>query len=533
MTSHALIDRLRANLRAAEIPVTDDDLGRLVADGYLDRADETRRMLAGLENGSEPDYLAAWGPDSPGDDAHSPASAASDRRIHSAPRPAAATLSELSRALRAGTVSPVELTERSLARLHERDPVLNAFQLVLADDALEAAKRAETEIAAGRYLGPLHGVPVAAKDLLAMRGTVTTAGSRILAGNVTDHDAAAVEQLRAAGAVIVGKTRLSEFAYWPGSTNPHYGPTRNPHDLARDTGGSSSGSAAAVADGIVAVAMGSDTGGSIRIPAALCGVVGLKPTFGRVSLFGCAPLAWSLDHLGPLTRSVEDAATVLAVLAGPDARDPRTRPGSHFAVPPDLDGGIEGLRVGVMTSDGTPGSLGTPEAVAAWEASGHALADAGATLVPVDLSEMHALWRACGLILAVEAAALHTSMLRTDYGSYGEFCRGRLLGAFAYGSEDFLRAQKLRADVRRVWNRHWNRLDVISTPCQPDVAPALGRPASTRYTNPFNAMGWPAVSVPFGVGAEGLPLATQLVGRPWDEGTVLRAARTLEIAAAG
>jgi aspartyl-tRNA(Asn)/glutamyl-tRNA(Gln) amidotransferase subunit A len=431
--------------------------------------------------------------------------------------------------LRDGDVSPVELTERSLERIEARDPELNAFQLVLAEQALAEARQAETEIASGRYRGPLHGVPVAAKDLLTMEGTVTTAGSKVLAENVTDFDAAGVERLRAAGAIIVGKTRLSEFAYWPGSTNPHYGPTKNPHDVTRDTGGSSSGSGAAVADGIVYAALGSDTGGSIRIPATLCGVVGLKPTFGRVSLFGCAPLAWSLDHLGPLTRSVEDAALMLSVLAGPDARDTRTRLGSEFALDDESNRGARGLRVGVITTDGSPDGLGSEAVLPQWEASNRALVDAGATLVEVDLPEMAALWHASFLTLGVEATTLHAPWLRASYSDYGEFCGSRLLAAFAYSAQDFVQAQRLTRIVRQKWDAVFEKIDVLSTPSQPDVAPPLGVGASTRFTNPFNALGWPAISVPYGSDPDGLPTATQLVAKPWDEATLFRAALALEM----
>jgi len=541
-----ILDRLRANLRAAGIPVTEEDVERLEADGYVERVVDTREILGAAELGGTPDFLRSWDPPVGGEPGRSGAvsadvsqevrdSSAGHRPSvpgaeghgdgESSPR----TIGEAARMLREGRVSSVGLTERELARIAERDPVLNLFQVVLADRAMEAARRADERFRRGEDLGPLQGIPIAAKDLLDILGTVTTAGSKVRAGAASEVDASAIERLDRAGAVVVGKTRLSEFAYWPGSTNPHYGSTRNPRDTEHDAGGSSSGSAAAVADDCVFGALGTDTGGSIRIPAALCGVVGHKPTFGRVSLFGCVPLAWSLDHLGPITRTVEDAALMLEALAGHDRRDPRTRPGTDFSAdaaraPDDL----RGVRIGVMTRDGGGTELGTPEAVEAWHASNRALEAQGATLVEVDLSTMHVLWRISALTLAVEAAAYHAPGLRAHYDDFGRFCRGRLVGAFAYGFDDLFRAQRVLRRLRTEWDGLLASVDLISTPCQPDVAPALGVAASTRYTNPFNVLGWPAVTLPFGRGRGGLPLGTQLAGRPWDDEGVLRAAAALE-----
>ena len=565
------VQGLRANLRAAGIPAREEDIERVVAEGITDRAAVFRAFLASGDD-CIPDYLSGWslaGPDAPGDDeparglaAGTPPTAAragadsacheprdtdtgKAAQTHLRPSPPGwddrkrwpATIAELAPLVRAGAVSPVELTEHALTRIEEDDGRANAVQLVLAEEARAAARRAEDEVAGGRWRGPLHGVPVAVKDLLAMKDTVTTSGSRILAEHVTGHDAAAVERLRAAGAVIVGKTRLSEFAYWPGSTNPHYGPTPNPRDPTRDAGGSSSGSAAAVARGMVYAALGTDTGGSIRIPAALCGVVGLKPTFGRASLYGCATLAWSLDHVGPLARSVEDAALVLGAIAGLDPRDARTRPAPPL-VAADLTGdpvggprrsraGLSGLRVGV------PGDLhlGAPLQDAAsrsWARANRALERAGATLVEVDLDEIHMLRQVAVLTLGVEAAAHHAPLLRAHYDDYGEFCRGRLVAAFTFSAQDFLGAQRLRHWIRGRWDAACRHVDLLSLPCQPGVAPLLDMPASTDLTNLFNALGWPAISVPCGDGEHGLPLAVQLVAKPWDEATLVRAARAVE-----
>ncbi len=519
----------------------------MVAEGIPDRAVVFRALLGATEDDSIPDALSGWSlaglePGGEGDGAAEAAAGTPKDSSCAAPdpergpdQPWPSTIAGLAPLVRSGAISPVELTEQALASIEEDDGRSNAFQLVLAEEALAAAGRAEVEVASGAWRGPLHGIPVAVKDLLAMKDTVTTCGSKILADQVTDHDAAAVERLRAAGAVIVGKTRLSEFAYWPGSTNPHYGPTPNPRDPTRDAGGSSSGSAAAVARGMVYAALGTDTGGSIRIPAALCGVVGLKPTFGRASLFGCAPLAWSLDHVGPLARSVEDAALVLAAIAGPDPRDARTRPAPPFVVagapggPAEGAGpaGLSGLRVGVPRDL----HLGAPleDAVMhSWTRANCALEQAGATLVEVDLDEIHLLRQVALLTLSVEAAAHHAPLLRDHYDDFGEFCRGRLVAAFTFSAGDYLGAQRLRHWIRERWDVACRRVDVLSLPCQPGVAPLLDMPASTDLTNLFNVLGWPAISVPCGNGEHGLPLAVQLVAKPWDEATLLRAARAVE-----
>jgi aspartyl-tRNA(Asn)/glutamyl-tRNA(Gln) amidotransferase subunit A len=525
-----IVDRLRLNLGAAGIPLTDHDFERIEATGLLRTAvafDELEREtpahvlpdhLGGLDDGSGVAAAAAPAPPS------APAAAHPVARDDS--------IAGVAALLQRRAISPVELTERALVLIAARDPELNAFQLVLADQARAAARSAEREIAAGRIRGPLHGVPVAVKDLLDMAGTRTSAGSKFYGEQVRTGDAPAVARLRHAGAILVGKTRLAEFAYSPGSNNAHFGPTKNPHDPARDAGGSSSGSGAAVAAGLVFGALGSDTGGSIRIPASLCGVVGLKPTYGRVSLAGAVPLAWSLDHLGPMSRTVRDAALMLGVLAGHDEYDARAR-----ALPvPDytagLEAGVSGMRIGVMGDDGEADALATLESFAAWRAGLSALESAGAALVPVHFPAMADLRVVNGALIAMEAAAFHRPMLRERAGDYGEFARLRLLAAHAYAPGAYLRAQQARASVRAAFERALGTLDLLSTPTMPGAAPALGVPAPTRFTAPFNLLGWPAISVPLRGTASGLPLGLQLVGRPWEEATVLRAAQVVERAGA-
>ena len=529
--SHAspLVDKLRVNLRAAAIPASDVDVERLIGDGSLSRMEEYVRALRETGPDVEPDYVR--GPVRSGEtatfrerrsDAGGPGAAFPGSPSSGPDSDLPSSITAAASLLRSGALSPVELVDRALARIAQRDAELNAFQLVLVERAGASAREAEAEIRRDAWRGPLHGVPVAVKDLFAMADTVTSAGSRRTVWPPEAADAAAVARLERAGAVIVGKTRLPEFAFWPGSSNPHYGPTANPRDVDRDAGGSSSGSAAAVADGMAYAALGSDTGGSIRIPAALCGVVGLKPTYGRVSLEGCVPLAWSLDHAGPLTRSVQDAALLLDALgAGEGEAAAETAVGAPGA-------GVGALRVGVLRGDGTDRPLASDEALEQWACSLRALEAAGATLVDVELPEMATLRAVNFLILSVEASAYHAAGLRAHYDDYGEPCRTRLLAGFAYDANDLVQAQRTRRGIRGRWQALFERIDVLSTPSQPDVAPPLGEMASVKFTSPFNALGWPAISVPFGSGSGGLPLATQLVGPPWQEVLVLQAARVIE-----
>jgi aspartyl-tRNA(Asn)/glutamyl-tRNA(Gln) amidotransferase subunit A len=524
-----MVDRLRANLRAEGIPLTAQDLDRILELGLLRTALAFEALDPEIPHTRLPDHLAGGAdPTRP----PRPAPASAERSAVAASGGPQDSIAGMAERLRTGEVSAVALADQALEAIAARDPELNAFQLVLDERTRDRARAAEREIAAGRYRGPLHGIPVAIKDLLDLAGSPTTAGSRVLDARPQAASAAAVERLEAAGAVIVGKTRLAEFAYSPGSNNAHYGPTRNPHDPTRDTGGSSSGSGAAVAAGMVIAALGSDTGGSIRIPASLCGIVGLKPTFGRVSLHGAVPLSWSLDHLGPMARTVADAALILEALAGIDPRDPRTR---SVPVPAWADGlasGVEGLRIGVLGDDGEAEPLGTIEALGAWRAGLAALAGAGATLVAMDLPELARSRIINYALLAMEAAVHHRPWLRERSADYGEFARLRLLSAHAYLPGAYVRAQQARAALRATMDASFARVDLLSSPTMPDSAPPLGVPAPTRFTAPFNLLGWPAISVPVGRTKGGLPLGLQLVGGPWDEATVLRAARVVEVATA-
>ncbi len=541
-----LLGQLQSNLMAAGIKPLADDIQELFEKGFLKNAVAFEELSNMTAEDQVPDYLKEWNTSHLSSSNIRPVQPGSSKSFQTSPENQISrggpvkrnvSITEIAGKVRAKEISPVELTRQSLKKISERNPILNAFHLILEEEALAAARKAEEEIMAGKYRGPLHGLPVAVKDLLAMAGTPTTAGSKILANWVPNFNSAGVERLEAAGAIIVGKTNMSEFAYAPGSINAHYGPTRNPHNLEYDTGGSSSGSGSAVADGLVFGALGSDTGGSIRIPASLCGLVGLKPTFGRTSLFGAITLSWSLDHLGPMVNTVEDAAIMLEILAGYDPRDLRTRPNSDFKSPdfsPDSLKPNNGkrLRIGVLRGDGSGTPLGTEETLKAWRQGLGVLENAGIELIELDLPEMQGARVVNGAMIGMEAAAYHTPMLRERLEDFGPYMRQRVLSAFAYGPGPvaFIRAQQARVEIRRSFEKIWEKVDLLSTPSMPGGAPLLGIPASTVFAGPFNLLGWPAITVPVGLTAnEGLPLGLQLVGKPWDEALVLQAARLLEL----
>ncbi len=434
-------------------------------------------------------------------------------------------------------VSPVEVVRAHLERIDARNGTLRAYLTICADAALEAARAAEAELVAGRRLGPLHGVPIALKDLFNTAGVTTTGGSRILAANVPAADATVVRRLREAGAIVLGKLNMVEFAFGPEGHNAHYGMARNPWDASveRIPGGSSSGSGVAVATGLAPAALGSDTGGSIRIPASMCGITGLKPTYGRVSRAGVLPLSWSMDHAGPMARSAADCALLLGAMAGYDAADPST---SVLPVPSytaALTGEVKGLRVGLLR--GFFLEAATPETRAAVEQAAKALTAAGAIVDEVSLAHMDHVAAASLAIVASEALAYHAAWLRTRPADYDPDIRQRLqLGAFITGME-YVRGQQVRALVRDAVAAALANRDVLLAPATPMAAVraderqiTLGtgacdvRSALIRLTRPFNLSGHPACALPCGFTAGGLPIGMQLVGRPFDEVTVLRAA---------
>ena len=448
------------------------------------------------------------------------------------------SLSELSEQIRSRSVSSVEATRACLERIERLDPLLNSFITVTAESALEQARHRDAERAAGSLRGPLHGVPIALKDLILTRGIRTTSGSDVLRDWLPPYSATVADRLEAAGAVLLGKLNMHEFAFGATSINPHYGPVRNPHDPTRITGGSSGGSAAAVAAGLCYGALGSDTGGSIRCPAALCGIVGLKPTYGRVSRYGVLPLAWSLDHVGPMTRTVRDAALMLQAMAGADPLDDTasSEPVPDYAA--EVDAGVQGLRIGVPVEFfWHPVDPRVRERVLAGI---ELLARAGAEIREISLSTLDMARAAQTLTIYAEAAAAHRAMLRESSHRYGPTVRVRFACGLFVSGPDYLAAQQARRLVRRELARRFDEVDLIATPACPIPATRIdqkrvavdGVEAPPQYflvrnNGLFNLTGLPAVSVPCGL-AGGLPAGLQLAGRPWEEGTVLRAARVVE-----
>lgn len=444
------------------------------------------------------------------------------------------TISEASELIRKRKLSPVELTESCLQRIASLDARLKAFITVTAEEARTSARQAAAAVTAGNYRGPLHGVPVALKDLFDTAGTRTTAGSAILAEHLPAQDAEATARLKAAGAVILGKLNLHEFAFGATGVNPHYGVCRNPWDGDRICGGSSSGSAAAVAAGMSMATLGTDTGGSIRIPASLCGVTGLKPTFGRVSRRGVVPLSWSLDHVGPLTRSAADAALVLKAIAGHDDADE-----SSSAEPvPDYQKELEyppvkRLRLGVPSSfffDNVDA-----EVLAAVRKAIAQLEGLGMQVSEVDLPHVERAPHAVNAIMLTEALAYHQRWLAQRPDDYGEDVRGRLDMGVMYPAVVYVQAQRLRSFIVREWREKvFDRVDVLAVPTTPIPAPGVdeGDFQATlqliRFTNPFNLLGVPAISVPCGFTQGGLPIGLQLASRWFEEGTLLRAAHAYQ-----
>ncbi len=448
------------------------------------------------------------------------------------------TILQAAAALRAGKTTSRKLTEEAFARIRALNPRLNAFLTLMEETAAVQAARADDELSIGIDRGPLHGIPVAVKDVFETHGIRTTCGSKLFASYVPERDAAVVEKLHAAGAVLTGKTSMHELAFGITSNNPHFGPVRNPWNPEHIPGGSSGGSGAAVASRMVFMAMGSDTGGSIRVPAAYCGCVGLKPTFGRVSRYGVMPLDFTLDHMGPLTRSVRDAAVVLEAIAGPDPRDETCAAEPPGPCVPEENPSLEGLRVG--WPENYYFDRVAPEMEQAARQAAEACGRAGAEIVPVRMPDLNAYNLVARVIVQSEAAALMERYLdrRELFGAdvLALLEQGRLLSA-----TDYLNAQRLRRMMQREFHGIWNHCDCLLTPCTPTGAPRLGattiavgpeeedvRLASTRLVRAVNLLGLPALSAPCGFTAQRLPLGIQIIGQAFEEALVLRVGQAIE-----
>jgi aspartyl-tRNA(Asn)/glutamyl-tRNA(Gln) amidotransferase subunit A len=448
------------------------------------------------------------------------------------------TITEAAAALRARKVSSVELTTAALARIEKLNPKLNAFLTVTADAALDRARLADRELASGKDRGLLHGIPIAHKDLIYTRGVRTTGGSKLFENFIPDHDAAVVEKLNAAGAVSTGKLGMHELAYGITSNNHWFGAVRNPWDTDRIPGGSSGGSGAAVVADMVFAAMGSDTGGSIRIPASFCGCVGFKPTYGRVSRHGVMPLGYTLDHLGPLTRTVRDAALVLNAIAGADPRDAACsrRPVPDYLPPHRVY--LNGLRAGLP--DNFYFDRVDQEVQAAVRNTARKLESLGAQVEPVTVPNIAELNIVSQMILLAEASAA----LEPYWSRRADFSPEALalfdLGRFQTAT-DYVQAQRLRLHFRREFNALFQKVDVLLVPTTPTTAPKIGettltidgatddvRLASTRLVRGINVFGLPALSLPAGLSTRNLPLGLQVIGKAWHDSTVLRVGAAIE-----
>lgn len=444
------------------------------------------------------------------------------------------TIAEAAPQLRDGRLSPVELAQETFRHIGRGQPVLNAYITILEDVALAQARQAESEIRSGHYRSPLHGIPYAAKDLFYTKGIPTTAGSKILRDFVPAYDATVIERLREAGAVLVAKAGLHEFAYGITNNNPHFGAVRNPWDPSRIPGGSSGGSTAALAAGMCQFSLGSDTGGSVRIPASYCGVTGLKPTFGRISRYGVYPLGHTLDHVGHFASSAAEAAMILEALAGPDPRDDSSAPRPAERVELPLNASLQGVRVGVPVNyyfDGVE-----PGVEKATRAAIRALAELGAEIREVRVEGAADCTIVSRLILLPEATTVHREHLRTRRADIGADVLAMLDQGQFVTAADYLDAQRVRREFIVGLNRLFEQVDVIVTPATPNTAPKIGattveiggrqedaRLAATRFARALNVAGVPALAVPCGFDAQGLPIGLQIFGRAFDEAAVLRA----------
>jgi aspartyl-tRNA(Asn)/glutamyl-tRNA(Gln) amidotransferase subunit A len=426
-------------------------------------------------------------------------------------------------------LSPVELTRAYLDRIERLNGTLHAYVRVLHDDAMAAARTAEAEIMAGHHRGPLHGIPIGLKDIYDTAGIPTEGGSKSCLGRIPAEDATTTRLLKQAGAVLLGKLTTWEFAIGGTAFDTPFPPARNPWNIEHDPAGSSSGSGAAVAAGLCAMAMGSDTGGSIRWPAAWCGLAGLKPTYGRVSRAGIMPLSFSLDHAGPLTWTVKDAAIVLQAIAGHDPGDPASakHPVPDFQAA--LQGGdLKGIRLGVARTMFERDCIASNEMLAAFNQSIEVLRELGATVSEIELPPL-ALYNATAFLIARgEGFAIHAKALRERPQDYGALARDRLtIGAYVRAS-DMVQAMRRRLMLAEAANAAMRNVDAILLPTAPDPAPRLAELAPyfgnqrPTYMRPFNLTGQPALSVCNGFDSVGLPLALQIVGRCFDEATVLR-----------
>ena len=447
--------------------------------------------------------------------------------------PALMSLVAVAKAIASKEVSSREVTRSCLHRIAEWQPKLNAFMAIESEDALKAADAADTALAKGNNRGPLHGVPLAHKDMYYDEGKVVTCGSKIRRDFVATTTSTALQRLKDAGTVRLGSLQMVEFAYGPTGHNPHYGAVRNPWNVDHITGGSSSGSGSAVAARLTFAALGSDTGGSIRMPAHFCGVTGLKTTVGRVSRAGAMPLSQSLDTVGPLAQTVEDCALLLGLMAGADPEDPTA---STLPVPDYMaatKGSLKGLKIGVPTAFYVDDL--DSEVARILEETVAILKGEGAKIVQVELPEQRQLTAACQFVLATEAAAFHKRWMIERPGDYGPQVLMRLQNGLAISGVSYLEAMRWRGPALAAHNAAVAGVDAMIAPVAPAAAPTIAESdvgnspdaeaviqRLTRFTRPINYLGLPSLSIPAGFTSRGLPVGMQLVGRSFDEAMLLR-----------
>jgi aspartyl-tRNA(Asn)/glutamyl-tRNA(Gln) amidotransferase subunit A len=445
------------------------------------------------------------------------------------------SIAAMGRALRDSSVTSEQLTRDALGRIATHDAGLHAFVLLTADRALADATRADRELKSGVDRGPLHGIPHALKDIYDTGGIRTTCHSKLRLENIPAEDSVVAAKFAAGGAVLLGKLATHEFAIGGPSFDLPFPPSRNPWNVEHVTGGSSSGSATAISSRMVRMAMGSDTGGSIRGPAAWCGLAGIKPTYGRVSRRGVFPLSWTLDHCGPLARSVEDAAITLGVIAGHDPADPASADVPVRDYLTNLDKGVSGLRIGIPRAFFQAAPAASPDVLAGIERTAGQLRAAGATVEDITLPD-YALFAAAGRVIMMgEAYAIHEANMRTRLLDYGQITASRFVLGATVLAADYINALRARRELTDAVNAALSRYDVLLTASALCTAPRFDAPvdamssASPMQTIPFNVTGHPAMSVPVGLASDGLPIGVQIVGRPFDEATVLRACRAVEV----
>ena len=445
------------------------------------------------------------------------------------------SLAEAAKLVEKREVSPLELTDACIARAEALDASLHAYLTKTFETARQEAKAAADEIASGSYRGPLHGIPFAIKDLYETAGVVTTAGSPLREHYVPLEDARAVELLKRAGVVLLGKLNLHEWAMGGTNVNEYYPTPRNPWDTERVTGGSSGGSGAALAAGYCYGSLGTDTRGSIRIPAALNGITGIKPTWGRVSLRGIVPLNWSLDHAGPMARTAEDCALILNVIAGYDERDPTSAnlpvPDYAASLAPQR---LDGVRVGVPRNFFFDPGIVDPIMASTTKSAGDALASLGAEVVDIDFPGDVDFQQSSAFF--AEASLYHESQFRDHPEMYGSTIRKRLIDNAGISGVDYVRDRWRQLEVQQAVRHLMRDIDIVLTPTSPIIAPKIAEvdtsiPGGTilaRHTSPFNIAGIPTISMPAGFSEQGMPIGVQLSGRWWEEGLVLRAAHAYQ-----